>query len=266
MKRLGHYQRRCFENPADNLLGLFAYFSRALPTGSIIKDADNNYSLTLHSLRADYSAQFLANGKTETLGIRKIWPGSKCRESIVIRDEYIDDKEWIVDEVLGSLSDINDEARDMIQKFKAAKTPAGLPEYLHAFAMDLCGMYFRIQTSKIEYRTDSIARGLQSFASLGIPEMPQHSGEAHMRQIYDEMLRDEEVAMEIRRILGAVNDKRRREFFRLGKLKVAKPFRYAKESSKNDCIWWDSKVEIVSLVEYFAGCGPSLEPRDGGKP
>lgn len=267
MKRLGHYQRRCFENPVDNLLGLFAYFSRALPAASITKDADDAYSLTMRSFRVEYSAQSLANGKTETLEIRKIWPGSKCRESIVILDEYIDDKEWIVDEVLGCLSDASDEARDMIQKFKAAKTPTGLPEYLHAFAMDLCGMYFRRQTSRIEYRTDSIARGLQSFASLGIPDWPQHLRIAPMRRIYDEMLRDRDVAAEIRRILGDANEKRHREFLRLGKFKMTKPFKYAAEDLNHCSAWQDNKVEITSLCTYYAGCGPSsLGPRDGGKP
>jgi len=267
MDKMKQNKRQLFENPTRDLFDLFAYISRSLPDSSIYIDEDSNYLLKTHSLQVKYSIHHqFEKGKKEFLEIKKNWQDCRCIEKITIQDEYLDLREWLVEEVLEYLSLINDNTKDSIEQIKRIQSINGLPAYKDSFALDLAGIFFELSKSKFEYYTDNISRGLQTFALLFMSayvDWRAHSGKSFLNRTFTEMLSDKEISHELDVFLGKrTADKKRRKYLKLGKMNITKSFEFTQEDKSGFSAWRDCKVEIVSLCKYYSGLGITKEPNE----
>ena len=249
-------QRQRLENPTANLSDLFAQIARSLPGSTVSsKDEGEIFSLRQQSFQINYTIQYcFQEKKIETLVISQEWQEENCFERITIQDEYHDLKDWIVEEVLGYLSSIDEESRACIERIKGVETPRGVQAYKDGFAIDLAGMFYDLRKSKLEYNTDKISRGLQTLGALRMPthvDWRTHSGEARMKRLFDHMLYDEDVEKELNQKLGRVDSKICNEFLRSGKLCADKALAFTEQDSISK--WQDMTFELVWLCRYYAG-------------
>lgn len=257
MKKLMKRQRLRLENKTANLSDLFAQIARSLPNATVSSNGEGDtYSLSQELLKVDYKIQhcFPAE-KTERLVISQEWSHPKCVERITIQDAYDDLKNWIVKEVVDYLSLINSDSKRCVDKLREIATSNGVTVFeADNFALDLAGMYYELRESKLDYFTDSISRGLQSLATLRMPEhvdWQTSSGEARVRRIFKSMLHDELVENELNRQLGRVGGKVIDDYLRAGKLRLDKEFTF---SEKDSCSkWQDMTFELIWLCKYYAG-------------
>ncbi len=246
-------KRYSLENPTNNLLDLFSQIARGLPDAKVsARRGEDRYTLVLNSTRVTFSSEDLNPlSKLERLEISKKWQKEDCVERILIADVYDDSKSWIVEEVLGHLALLGDDAARCVKRLKELTKPRGTQVYRDRFAKDLEGMYYELRESRIEYHTSKCSRGLQSLASMRLPRNPPSLGEQQMKRIFDAMLSDERVSEEIERVLGPASYKVRNGFLRSTKLRADWFFRFSEEHSSLS--WRDMTLELVWLCKYYAG-------------
>jgi hypothetical protein len=250
--KLKKLQRFRLENPVAGLSDLFAQISRSLPGSNILSREDGSYSLTMNTLRVDYTVLHrFPKEKTQRLAIKQEWESDGCFENFTLQDVYDDLKEWFVEEVLRNLALLNDESREWVARMRGMIAAEG---QLDGFALDLAGMCYKLRQSMVEYHTNCIGRGLQSLSVMRFSkyvDARNHAGEAMIKRIYEGMLHDENVTKELGGVFGRADDKMRLEYLRSGKLRMNKLFTFSEQD--NSSKWESMCYELLWLCKFYAG-------------
>ena len=261
MKSLRKRKRLIFENPMNDLLGLFKYISRNLPLSNITMDENGGYILKLNTLEVEYKIQYIfdkgqKDRKKDCLEIRQLWNDNKCVEKIIIEDEYDDEKDWLVNEVLFYLSNIVKD-KNSVKNLKKSLYEKGSLEWKSPFfPPEINGLIYEIKKSKFEYFTEDLIRGIQTFDLLNMYGSEYNTNEQLLYNVLKSMFLDVDIKKRLDSILGEnVSLKKRCKYLRSKKIDISKSFEFIRNMDKNYQYpqWKDCAYEILFLCKYYSG-------------
>lgn len=253
MRKISKSKRELFVNNYNDLQMLFQRLVLTLANCELYHVENDNFILKNSSLEIKFSQEFLKEKKIMSLCILKNW--SDYFEELIIVDSYNDEKKWIVDEVLEYLSMLNNISKTCINNIKKIKkTNNDKPIYKdYSFAMVLNGMFYIKENTKIEYKTNSIGRGLKSFCVLNKESLLSYRSSI-IQRIFFEMIYDDYVSEKLRIITNS-SVKKQIDFFRRDRRNLDNFFSSSfKYSETVESLYSDLRIEteLIKLCMHYA--------------
>lgn len=240
------FQKRRFENPIENLLDCFRFISREIESDSLEQVSDHRYLLTKQDFAVTVRRDQTEDQVIEELTIHMKWD-TDCFEKMIYKTQSTQQAEWVSQEK-AHLINLLETNPDRMAEINQLQIEMGRQTFPDAESYARSVHFILHPDCSLLYETNKIARGLQTFANLRMPD-PCMLGEENLKQIYECMIVD--VSDEIKRLTGKNwADKSVEPMLRAGKLDKPHEFKHFIADASPP---WVIGYPLGDLCKYYVG-------------